>query len=165
MMDSFGDVITAYQGHARPQYSVRRGSTIVSVTVRSRSSLRLDLTRENMGVSIARIRQKPETFPERHTVDSGVEGHDTNPLERFFEQAKGNLAPDTGPTESRTDIETPHPQRIRDDRVDRDPPDSGQDTIRVRGKQRLAGSIKTYEPRLPIDREPIEKSITFGTSL
>jgi len=75
----------------------------------------------------------------------------------------GNLAPDTGPTESRAHVEAPHPQRIRDKRVDRDAADSSQNVVRVRGEQRFTGLIETYRAGRPIGREPIEKLVAFGS--
>jgi hypothetical protein len=70
-----------------------------------------------MGVSIASFWHEPQTFPERDTVDSGIEGHHRNAF-CPFEESLGNLAPNTGPTKSRAAVEAPHPQRVRDDRID-----------------------------------------------
>jgi hypothetical protein len=124
--------------------------------------LRLGLT-PDVSVSVASLWHKPESFPERDTLDGGIEGHNTNPLERTFEQSKGDLAPDTGPTESRADVEAPHPQRIRDYGVDRDAADGSQNLIRVRGEQRFTGSIETDDAGHPIVREPIKELMAFGS--
>jgi len=69
-----------------------------------------------MSVSVAHFRHEPESFPEWDTLDGGIERHHSNPLKCAFEQGKGNLAPDTGPTKSRADVEPPHPQRVGNDR-------------------------------------------------
>src|ERR1700760_476394 len=106
-------------------------------------------------VSIASFRYEPESFPERDTLDSGIEGHDANPLERTFEQREGDFAPDTSPTESRADVEAPHSQRLVDDRVDCNAAYPSQDAVRVRGKQDFTGSIETQRARRPIARETI----------
>ena len=37
-------------------------------------------------VPIENLGHEAESFPERDTVDGGIEGHDANPLERTFEQ-------------------------------------------------------------------------------
>jgi len=67
----------------------------------------------------------------------------------------GNLAPDTGPTESRAHVEAPHPQRVRDDRIDGNAADGSQHAFRVRGEQRFTGSIEAHRARRPITRESI----------
>ena len=113
--------------------------------VRSGSALRLGLT-PDVSVSVASLRHEPEIFPERCTLYSGIEGHDTNPLERTFEQSKGDLAPDTGPTESWADVEAPHPQRVRGDRIDGNSADGSQHALRVRGEQGFTGSIERIAP-------------------
>jgi hypothetical protein len=86
-------------------------------------------------------------------------------LERTFEQSKGNLAPDTGPTKSRAHVETPNPQRVRDDRIDGNTADSSQHTFRVSGEQGFTGSFETHRSGHPIARQPIEKLVTFGSRL
>jgi hypothetical protein len=86
-------------------------------------------------------------------------------LERTFEQSKGNLAPDTGPTKSRAHVETPNPQRVRDDRIDGNAADSSQHTFRVSGEQGFTGSFETHRSGHPIARQPIEKLVTFGSRL
>jgi hypothetical protein len=58
--------------------------------------------------------------------------HARDHLKRAFEQSKANLAPYAGPTKSRADVEAPHPQRFRNDRVDRDAAHNSQNTVRVR---------------------------------
>jgi hypothetical protein len=62
-------------------------------------------------MSIASFGHESQSFPERDTLFSGIEGHYTNPLERTFEQGQGDLAPDSSPTKSRAHVEAPHPQR------------------------------------------------------
>ena len=114
-------------------------------------------------MSIASFRHESQSFPERDTLFSGIEGHYTNPLERTFEQGQGDLAPNTSPTKSRAHVEAPHPQRLGDDRVDCNAAYRSQDAFRVRGEQYLTGSIETHRARRPIVREPIEKLMTFGS--
>jgi hypothetical protein len=97
-------------------------------------------------VPIPNLGREPEVFPERDTVDSGVEGHDARGSECPFEQGMGNLAPDTGPTESRAHVEAPHPQRVRDDRIDGNSADGSQHAFRVRGEQGFTGSTKRIAP-------------------
>jgi hypothetical protein len=116
-------------------------------------------------MSIASFRHESQSFPERDTLFSGIEGHYTNPLERTFEQGQGDLAPNTSPTKSRAHVEAPHPQGIRVNGVDRDPADGSQHAFRVRGEQAFTGSIETHRARRPIVRESIEKPVTFGSGL
>jgi hypothetical protein len=49
---------------------------------------------------MASLRHEPQTFPERDTLDSGIEGHHWN-ASCTFEESLGNLAPNTGLTKSR----------------------------------------------------------------
>jgi hypothetical protein len=116
-------------------------------------------------MSIASFRHESQRFPERDTLFSGIERHHPNASECVFEQGKGNLAPYTGPTKSRADVETPHPQRLGDDRVDCNAAYRSQDAFRVRSEQYLTGSIETHRARRPIVREPIEKLVPFGSRL
>jgi hypothetical protein len=118
-----------------------------------------------VGVSIASFRHEPESFPERDTLDGGIKGHYTNPLERTFEQGQGDLAPNTSPTKNRAHVEAPHPQRIRDDRIDGNTTDGSPHACRIRGEQAFTRSIETHRARRPILRESIEKPVTFGSGL
>jgi hypothetical protein len=61
---------------------------------------------------IPNLRQKPDAFPEPEAARSRIDGHDTGGSKCPFEQGMGNVAPDTGPTESQADIGAPHPERI-----------------------------------------------------
>jgi len=118
----------------------------------------------DVSVSVASLRHEPQSFPERDTLDSGIEGHKWN-ASCPFEESLGNLAPNTGPTKSRAHVESPHPQRVRDDRIDGNSADGSQHAFRVRGKQGFTGSIEAHRARPPILRESIEKPVTFGSGL
>jgi hypothetical protein len=115
-------------------------------------------------MSIVSLRHEPQSFPERDTLDSGIEGHHRS-VSGPFEESLGDLAPNTCPTKSRAHVETPHPQCIPDDRIDGNAADTSQHAFRVRGEQGFTGSIETHRARRPIVREPIEKLVTFGSGL
>ena len=116
-------------------------------------------------VPIENLGHEAESFPERDTVDAGIEGHHPNASECPFEEILGKCATDTGPTESPSDVEAPHTKRVRDNGLDRDATDSSQNVVRVRGEQCFTVPIKTYRAGRPIGREPIEKRTTFGAGL
>src|ERR1700730_5080767 len=105
-------------------------------------------------MSIASLRHEPQSFPERDTLDSGIDGHHWS-VSGPFEESLGNLALNTCPTKSRAHAERPHPQRVPDDRIDGNAADTSQHAFRVRGKQGFSGSIEAHRARRPIARESI----------
>jgi len=50
-------------------------------------------------VPIENLGHEAESFPERDTVDGGIEGHHSNASGCPFEENLGNFAPDTDSTE------------------------------------------------------------------
>ena len=50
-------------------------------------------------VPIENLGREAESFPERDTVDGGIEGHHSNASGCPFEENLGNFAPDTDSTE------------------------------------------------------------------
>jgi len=106
-------------------------------------------------VPIENLGHEGESFPERDTFDGGIEGHHSNASECPFEENLGNFATNTGPPERWADVEAPHPQRVRDDRIDGNAADGSQHAFRVRGEQRFTGSIEAHRARRPITRESI----------
>src|SRR3984893_7466039 len=79
----------------------------------------------------------------------------TGALLAIFRRAWAILSSYPGPSKSRTDIKTPHPQGIRVNGVDRDPADGSQHAFRVRGEQGFTGSIEAHRARRLIARESI----------
>ena len=97
----------------------------------------------DVSVSVASLRHEPKSFPEGDTLDGGIEGHHPN-ASGAFEESLRYLAPDTGPPESPADVEAPHPQRVRDDRIDGNAADGSNHAFGVRDEQRFTGSIETH---------------------
>jgi hypothetical protein len=93
-------------------------------------------------VSLAHVEFEAESFPEQNAHGGGIYGDQPAGLLCPLKQSRRQLAADTAPPEPRADIEPPHAQCARHNRLDRQTSDSDKHAIQARGEQRFAFTVE-----------------------
>src|SRR6266478_3445064 len=120
---------------------------------------------ENMGVPVAEIRGEAERFPKGRATAAGVDSYDLPGTHRQLKQLGGQSLSNAASPILSSHVESAHSKRAWNDRFERQPTDSGEQSVRIGGKQGLALAIEAYFAGRPIGSERVQHAIAFGVRL
>ena len=113
-------------------------------------------------MTVPRVRDKPQGFPEWLASGGGIHSYRTIRGTRPGQQVLGDCSPDPGSAERFCHIEPAHAQGFGKHWIDREAADPGEVGIDPGCEERFAVLVKAHLVRVPFLGEPIEMAITLA---